>query len=111
LEKGADINARDVLARTTLHYAASGGHADVANALLDQGADINARNIEGWTPLHEAARRGDLDVVKTLLKKGADTRIQNNDRQVAEDLARKSNAWTVVGLSCKAALHVDQRQR
>jgi hypothetical protein len=53
-----------------LHWAASLGHAAVADALLKAGADVNASNDEGLTPLHPAAgavfaatRRGRLRVV------------------------------------------------
>ena len=29
---------------TALHYAAAGGHTDVARLLLDKGADVNSRD-------------------------------------------------------------------
>ena len=29
---------------TALHYAAGGGHTDVARLLLDKGADVNSRD-------------------------------------------------------------------
>ena len=29
---------------TALHYAAAGGHTDVARLLLDRGADVNSRD-------------------------------------------------------------------
>jgi ankyrin repeat protein len=40
---------------TVLHWAAKGGHADVAGWLIDEKADVNARGSRGETPLHEAA--------------------------------------------------------
>ena len=47
VEKGGDINARNVDGRTPLHTAAKNGQSDTVNYLLNQGADINAFHSSG----------------------------------------------------------------
>ncbi len=57
-----------------LHYAAAGGHRDVARRLLDAGAEPGAAARAGETPLSLAAWRGDLELVRLLLDAGAPAR-------------------------------------
>jgi hypothetical protein len=55
LKAGYEINARDQLQNTPLHYAIVNGHLEVAKFLIDKGADINVVNGEGKSPIHMAA--------------------------------------------------------
>ena len=50
------VFSKDNHDKTPLHFAADGGHKDVAQLLLANGADANAKDKNGWTPLHWAAR-------------------------------------------------------
>jgi len=71
LRKGIDINSKDALEYTALHYAVQGGHREMAEFLIAQGADVNAEQ-EGWrTPLHIAAKTGHTDVAELLIANGA----------------------------------------
>ena len=71
LEKGADINARDIKG-TPLHWAASRGHLEVVRWLVENGADINARDEDGRTALHWATGNDrSIDVVGFLVEQGA----------------------------------------
>jgi len=56
---------------TLLHWAASAGHEELAQLLLDDKASVYARNMNGDTPLHVAAINGNLDIVKLLVANGA----------------------------------------
>jgi ankyrin repeat protein len=58
LEQGADVNTRDELQLTPLHWAAIYGKTEVAKLLIEKGADVNARDKNQRTPLHDAAMTG-----------------------------------------------------
>ncbi|RCH78645.1 hypothetical protein CU098_001879, partial [Rhizopus stolonifer] len=91
------LNAFDDDGRNPLHWAASGGHADIVDYLLKMGALINSQDKEaGWTPLLIAGNvskivsiylsiikvsAGHTDVVKLLLEKGADPSLENETSQ------------------------------
>ena len=71
-------------AHTPLHFAASGGHADIAAALLAAGASVNAKNENDETPLHFVALNfsvggGHASVVAALLAGGAEVNAKNED--------------------------------
>ena len=59
-------------AQTPLMWAASEGHAGVAQFLIEAGADVHARSVHGTTALLLAARNGDVETARVLLDGGAD---------------------------------------
>ena len=81
----ADINKTGW---TPLHYAASGGHADIAKLLLEQSAYIDAESPNGTTPLMMAAMYGTPEVVQLLLDEGADSSLKNQLGMTALDFAK-----------------------
>ncbi len=66
------VNVRDGEGRTPLHLAVLGGHAELAELLLDRGGDISAADAWNYSPLHHAAYAGDAALVALLLARGAD---------------------------------------
>lgn len=66
------VRAKDASGFTALHYAASGGHADVLAILLDGGAKIDAIGSRGETAILLAAGAGKTEVVELLVSRGAD---------------------------------------
>lgn len=49
-KSGADINAKDMLKMTALHWAAQHGHHGVTEALIKHGADVHALSKFDKTP-------------------------------------------------------------
>ena len=73
VEQGADVDAKDELGWTPLHWAASLGRTETVEFLAAKGANVNARDNRGNTPLHDAAAAGHRDMTELLIGKGADT--------------------------------------
>ncbi len=72
---------------TPLHYAATNGHTDIMNLLLDRHAYIDAESPNGSTPLMMAAMYGSPEAVKLLVEAGADTQLKNEQGMTALDFA------------------------
>ena len=77
LDKGANVNARNVSARTPLQEAAmsvrypnTDPHATM-ETLINCGAQVNAYDMEGWTALTECAFHGRMQLAELLLANGA----------------------------------------
>jgi len=88
IKKGADVNKTGW---TPLHYAATNGHVEVINLLLDEYAYIDAESPNGTTPLMMAAQYGTPSAVKLLLEMGADPSLQNSQKLTAQDFAHKGH--------------------
>ncbi len=98
IEKGADVDVRNWLRRTALHYAASEGNVDVAKVLIENEADVDAKDDDGWTVLHWAAWNGNVDVARVLIEKGADVDAKNKDGETVQEIAKKYRQDYVVEL-------------
>ncbi|EXV06641.1 ankyrin repeat protein [Metarhizium robertsii] len=72
LEKGTDVNAKDIDGQTPLWLAAAKGHEAIVRLLMKERADIHIKDKHGRTPLMLAARRDNTTIVQLLLEKGAD---------------------------------------
>ncbi len=86
LNRGADINATHIEGGQALHFAASYGHKDIVQLLIDHARekglvlDINAKaGSQQTTPLHVACTKGHLDAVKILLENGANFNATTKD--------------------------------
>jgi ankyrin repeat protein len=87
IARDADINKPGW---TPLHYAATGGHTEIMQMLLDKYAYIDASSPNGTTPLMMAAMYSTPAAVKLLLDAGADTSIKNSLGLTALDFASKA---------------------
>ncbi|MGO9265654.1 MAG: ankyrin repeat domain-containing protein [Candidatus Binataceae bacterium] len=84
IDKGADVNAKNLAGTTPLIWASQNGHLDVVQLLLDKGADVNAKqNNDGATALMIASYFGHVDVAQALLAKGADVNAMANTGETA----------------------------
>ncbi|XP_062897896.1 ankyrin repeat and death domain-containing protein 1A-like isoform X1 [Mobula hypostoma] len=72
-----NINARNSMNRTALHWAAMAGHERAASLLLDHHALVDAEDKFGMTPVLLAASHGNLSTLQTLAKAGATLTARN----------------------------------
>jgi len=81
IEKGVDVNAKNVDDLSLLHFAARcNPNADVVSYLIEKGADINVKDSNSLTPLHYASMYNpNVEVMKHLIEKGADVNAKNVD--------------------------------
>ncbi|MBK7003579.1 MAG: ankyrin repeat domain-containing protein [Rhodoferax sp.] len=88
MARDADVNKPGW---TPLHYAATGGHVEIVQLLLDNDAYIDAESPNGTTPLMMAARYGNPETVSALLQADADPSLANALGQSALDFARRAD--------------------
>ena len=70
------LNAKGHNEKAPLHWAAQGGHLELAKYLIAKGANVNELNIQKETPLVYAAEGGHLKLAKLLIAKGADVNVR-----------------------------------
>ncbi len=87
-DPGWDVNLRDHLNQTPLHYAAEKGHLQIVKLLLLQPhVDVNVKNYRMETPLHLAAKEGHTDVVKELSLETSSQHLQATEEDKHERTA------------------------
>ena len=86
VERGGDVNKPGW---TPLHYAATHGHLEIMNFLLDNHAYIDAESPNKTTPLMMAAQYGTPSAVTLLLEAGADATLRNALGLSAIDFAQR----------------------
>ena len=72
-----ELDGRDGLSMTPLHWAAFQDAHEAAAQLIEQGANLMSEDALGMTPLHWAAKHGSLKVLDTLMTPEA---ISKQDR-------------------------------
>jgi ankyrin repeat protein len=79
LQDNLNVNLR-IDETTALCIAASDGHHEMVQRLIEAGADVDKRSSEGYfNPLLSAAYAGHLEVVRVLLEAGADVHVRVKD--------------------------------
>ena len=66
-----DVNTKDPLGRTPLHFAAWKGHAAITKLLINRGAYVEEKTNQGTTPLSMATKKRYDNIVVILHKNGA----------------------------------------
>jgi ankyrin repeat protein len=96
LDKGANVNAKDVEGSTALMVAANEGQVQIVRLLLKKGADVNATSPYvaggGWTAVKAAACAGNSEVVRLLINKGSDVNAKDDEGMTALIHAAKGEA-------------------
>ncbi|KAJ5682966.1 hypothetical protein N7462_006131 [Penicillium macrosclerotiorum] len=80
--KNADILAEDIMHRSVLHFAVSGGNLDLIKYILDEHRELLEQgDCDGWTPIFWALRprmhwdltiTGRKKIIEELIERGAD---------------------------------------
>jgi ankyrin repeat protein len=82
-DRGVDVNARDNIGKSALHWVA-GAKPEVISALLAAGADVNAKDQLDRTPLHFVGATSSIENNRLLLDAGAEVN------------AKTANDWTPI---------------
>ena len=106
INRGADVNKTGW---APLHYAATSGHVEIMELLLENHAYIDAESPNGTTPLMMAALYGTPASVKLLLDSGADAVLRNQLGMTAIDFANKANRRDSAELIAAARRSVQPR--
>lgn len=72
-----NVNTRNNLDRTALHWAAANGHLNIVQILLQAKADVSFVDKYGMTALMWAACNGHVVIVEALMKAGAVATVVN----------------------------------
>jgi uncharacterized protein len=102
IARDADVNKTGW---APLHYAATGGHLEIMQILLDENAYIDAESPNKSTPLMVAAQYGSTSAVKLLLEAGADPTLRNELGLSAVEFALRGNrpdAATLISAAIRA---------
>ena len=103
----AHVDFPDLNRNTPLHAAASNGHVNTVELLLEHEADATAQNNRGETPLHVAARWGYSELVRRLLASGADVNART-DVDGATPLHIASDAEVIsILIDCNADINAE----
>lgn len=102
-QDGWALDLPDNTSRAPLHWAASNGHADAVQHLIDAGADVNIKDVDGWTPLHFSALNNKTDCARRLLDAGCRHDHDEGSGQTPLHVAAEYGAVDVVRLMLSRA--------
>jgi ankyrin repeat protein len=99
LEQGADIEARDIDSRTTVHLAVANNHLSMVELLLENHGNPETYDENHRTPLLDAVARGYSRIVDLLLKHGVDINARDQEQRTTLHLAAESGGLkTLTGI-------------
>jgi ankyrin repeat protein len=92
IEKGVDVDIKNISKQTPLHIAAENNLYQMAALLIENGADINLRDKNGDSALHLAVRAGNTEVAELLIGNRIYINIKNGSGETPLHYAvRKGN--------------------
>jgi ankyrin repeat protein len=104
LELGADVNKTTPSYKTPLEVAASNGHQEVIELLVEVGnAQLDKQDHTGYTAFHNTAYSNQLEPAKYLVARGCSLTVQDSDGETALDLATLCNHPPLVKFLTSAA--------
>lgn len=94
-----------------MHHAATRGHLDVLQLLVDFGWPVNSCNDTLETPLHLACFSGHTAIVEFLLDKGANCNAVTKDNETALFYAARKNQYRIVRILLRSECDLSIRNR
>ena len=111
LKAGADINAKQEYGNiTALWGAASMGHLDIVQYLLEQNAAVDIQDDSYGTPLYVASENGCVSVVRQLLTAAADVNLPGGLHCRPLNAAAYSGHTEVVEILLEQDVEVDPEE-
>ncbi len=89
--------------------AASNGHKEVVEFLLQRGANIEARTERGVTPLYIAVKDSQKEIVELLLQHGANIEAKEEDGFTPLHIAAKDGQKEIVELLLQCGANIEAR--
>ncbi len=83
LNKGVDVNHKDVEGATPLIIASKMDNFDLVKLLISKGADVNAQDNLGTTALMFAAQNNNIEIANQLIVEGANINAKDSIGTVA----------------------------
>ena len=85
LEKGVDVNVKDVFGKTALMYSCETNNPEITSKLLQKGCSVSDVSKIGYTPLMYAAQVIGInsEILDSLKSKGADLNYTNVKNETA----------------------------
>ncbi|EGG16811.1 hypothetical protein DFA_07789 [Cavenderia fasciculata] len=84
-----NINAKDAIGESAMHWAAKNGHDNIIRILFKYRANLNILDNAGETAAHKAAYKDRLDVIKALVETNrVDLTIKNKNGLTPLNLAK-----------------------
>ena len=96
LSLGPDLNVKDNIGRTALHFACRRGHLEIVQLILkDENVDYDAQTTSGVTPLMNAVHSGNVKLVAECLNNQLNPFLKDGlDRTALEYAASYTAAQT-----------------
>ncbi|EFA83081.1 hypothetical protein PPL_03869 [Heterostelium album PN500] len=92
-ENKVNINAKDAVGQTAMHWAARNGHDGIIKILIKYRAGLNVVDPQGESPVFKAAFKDHVDCIRLLVATGKiDLTLKNKDGQTPLNIAKSEGA-------------------
>lgn len=93
-----DINLKDIMGRSALHYSSRNGNYDIVKLLLNNGADVNSKDCFEKTPMHYTAAMGFVNLTLLLIDHKANLFLYDNKQKLPIDYAIQYNNMDIINI-------------
>lgn len=111
LQRGININVRNVRGNTALVVAAYAGSGKIVDILLSAGANVNLPDSNGWTPLMCAIITGRDEIALALLQKGANVNARSASGDTVLTLAAIRSSLKIIDELVRKGADTEQTDR